>query len=512
MKSSQHQKSSSGISLPSIHEMFPEHLMKTRDDAVHSHRRNSVFKSDFRPYAERLSNVRHPTFQQHSPGADHGHHYTSPGSPETAYRGRPTTTGSHQGFHDDHDLEVHSRDSTTQSGSRIYSYNVLRSDPTRKSLQHLTSSATLPNRGANGSSTNASVGVASGSSPAFRVSVPSASLPSPDVSPSHSRILPNSGSGILTIDIKEERRAYPAIISFPAAGSGSVKADHPLQEPSPNPSDEEGNEEENNGKKHVCPTCSKRFNRPSSLRIHVNTHTGATPFRCPWPSCGREFNVNSNMRRHYRNHTTPGFSRAQSNDSRRRRRNVATPQTHVFPSAQPSSNISRLQAAGSYMPSPPISTFCMSEDSDECDSDSMEADSYSKGEEEDELLGYESQADHKAASYPPPPSFTHMNRVTASSNGIFDTPHHPVGSPRHRPYPQGYRQSSTPGSICHSPSPSPSLSPSPSPSREQLYTPSAPYLRSVADQKVSTALRPAFHTSRISSERVSRSDRMSDAW
>lgn len=29
-------------------------------------------------------------------------------------------------------------------------------------------------------------------------------------------------------------------------------------------------------KRHVCPTCLKRFNRPSSLRIHVNTHTGAT--------------------------------------------------------------------------------------------------------------------------------------------------------------------------------------------------------------------------------------------
>ncbi|KIK68346.1 hypothetical protein GYMLUDRAFT_153877, partial [Collybiopsis luxurians FD-317 M1] len=56
-------------------------------------------------------------------------------------------------------------------------------------------------------------------------------------------------------------------------------------------------------KKHVCTTCHKRFNRPSSLRIHMNTHTGATPFRCPYPNCGREFNVNSNMRRHYRNHS-----------------------------------------------------------------------------------------------------------------------------------------------------------------------------------------------------------------
>jgi len=30
------------------------------------------------------------------------------------------------------------------------------------------------------------------------------------------------------------------------------------------------------GRKHVCSTCFKRFNRPSSLRIHLNTHTGAT--------------------------------------------------------------------------------------------------------------------------------------------------------------------------------------------------------------------------------------------
>ncbi|KAF8998212.1 hypothetical protein BDZ89DRAFT_970045, partial [Hymenopellis radicata] len=55
-------------------------------------------------------------------------------------------------------------------------------------------------------------------------------------------------------------------------------------------------------RRHLCRLCHKRFNRPSSLRIHMNTHTGATPFPCPFPGCGRSFNVNSNMRRHYRNH------------------------------------------------------------------------------------------------------------------------------------------------------------------------------------------------------------------
>ncbi|KAJ6460190.1 hypothetical protein C8R45DRAFT_842854 [Mycena sanguinolenta] len=73
--------------------------------------------------------------------------------------------------------------------------------------------------------------------------------------------------------------------------------------------DEEGEEgTSSEGKKHVCPNCSKRFNRPSSLRIHLNTHTGATPFRCPHPSCGRAFNVNSNMRRHFRNHGPSVFT------------------------------------------------------------------------------------------------------------------------------------------------------------------------------------------------------------
>ncbi|RPD68864.1 hypothetical protein L226DRAFT_312279 [Lentinus tigrinus ALCF2SS1-7] len=55
-------------------------------------------------------------------------------------------------------------------------------------------------------------------------------------------------------------------------------------------------------RRHGCGICHRRFNRPSSLAIHMNSHTGAQPFECPFPGCTRRFSVNSNMRRHYRNH------------------------------------------------------------------------------------------------------------------------------------------------------------------------------------------------------------------
>ncbi|KAH9853252.1 hypothetical protein C2E23DRAFT_728858 [Lenzites betulinus] len=55
-------------------------------------------------------------------------------------------------------------------------------------------------------------------------------------------------------------------------------------------------------RRHACGICHRRFNRPSSLRIHMNSHTGEQPFECPFPGCSRRFSVNSNMRRHYRNH------------------------------------------------------------------------------------------------------------------------------------------------------------------------------------------------------------------
>ncbi|KAJ8077223.1 hypothetical protein PM082_001651 [Marasmius tenuissimus] len=57
------------------------------------------------------------------------------------------------------------------------------------------------------------------------------------------------------------------------------------------------------GSKYECSYCGKGFNRPSSLKIHLNSHTGEKPFQCPVEGCGRSFSVLSNMRRHARVHS-----------------------------------------------------------------------------------------------------------------------------------------------------------------------------------------------------------------
>ena len=120
--------------------------------------------------------------------------------------------------------------------------------------------------------------------------------------------------------------------------------------------------------------------------------------------------MNSNMRRHYRNHTTSGFSRVQPTDNRRKRRRVDA-LSHSMPAAD------QVYRKSNLMPSPPISHFSASDDS-EYDSDRDEYDSL-----------------------------------------------------RH-PYPHVHVNTK----------------------RDHKYNPSAPYMHSLADSRVSTALRPAYHS------------------
>lgn len=57
---------------------------------------------------------------------------------------------------------------------------------------------------------------------------------------------------------------------------------------------------------YLCESCGRFFSKPSSLRTHENSHTGAQPFPCQHPGCNKRFSVRSNWKRHERlSHRTP---------------------------------------------------------------------------------------------------------------------------------------------------------------------------------------------------------------
>jgi|SRR3569833_1173564 len=56
-------------------------------------------------------------------------------------------------------------------------------------------------------------------------------------------------------------------------------------------------QQDKNIKKHICPTCSKKFSDGKALRGHKNSHT--RPFRCRLLGCAKSFPKRCLLRSHH---------------------------------------------------------------------------------------------------------------------------------------------------------------------------------------------------------------------
>jgi len=262
------------VSLPSIHEMFPgpcafysvppklilfiHHCSRFVDHLIHD-------RDTARPSS---SSLRGPSRNPHPP----------------AFSGNPP--------HDHHRPSVRDQETSGRRDRPLpYAYTVLRSSPTTASLTHLASSSSRVPSGRSVSDVPFhidSAGTAAG---------PSSHRPYPRPGPSSGGSLagpqdqfsgaythsshPRSLPPISPVDGPSTRRAKPTSGRAIAYEHGEMimdtTPDH--RDASLDPDDDgemNGQFGTGQGKKHICPSCFKRFNRPSSLRIHVNTHTGAT--------------------------------------------------------------------------------------------------------------------------------------------------------------------------------------------------------------------------------------------
>lgn len=51
-------------------------------------------------------------------------------------------------------------------------------------------------------------------------------------------------------------------------------------------------------KKHACPLCLARFQRPEHVKRHMKSHSLEKPFECNQPNCGKRFNRKDNLKAH----------------------------------------------------------------------------------------------------------------------------------------------------------------------------------------------------------------------
>ncbi|KAL1948987.1 hypothetical protein VTO73DRAFT_10793 [Trametes versicolor] len=103
-----------------------------------------------------------------------------------------------------------------------------------------------------------------------------------------------ASSSVCLDDASRQQACSPEPGSADTDGGSPVTPDGPHSERTRAP--------QKKSKMHQCTVCYKLFPRPSGLATHMNSHSGAKPFKCPIPTCTKSFAVRSNAKRHLRTH------------------------------------------------------------------------------------------------------------------------------------------------------------------------------------------------------------------
>jgi uncharacterized Zn-finger protein len=136
------------------------------------------------------------------------------------------------------------------------------------------------------------------------------SYPSPQLLPPHQSYTPSSASRTTPVGYQYAR---PIATSYSGSSTTVIPSGLVTLEPT--------------SAKYECSYCGKGFTRPSSLRIHVHSHTGERPFKCTFEGCNRTFSVQSNMRRHARTHLQSGNEARESEGEEESEEGSPQPQT-----------------------------------------------------------------------------------------------------------------------------------------------------------------------------------------
>lgn len=171
--------------------------------------------------------------------------------------------------HDAMDVDAPHGARRPSRGSASSSYGILHHDPHSGKLENIASNSTY-GRGSRSPTSPTRSGMVNGSDPIFRVP------PLRKVGPQAERPQQGSGSGSPSAMDVDPRHM---IISFPTAPISPAASRYTSIDRSENRDsgvDDSSTHGGETGKKHICPVCASRFNRPSSLKIHINTHTGET--------------------------------------------------------------------------------------------------------------------------------------------------------------------------------------------------------------------------------------------